>query len=325
VITALSVVGFSIRFMFKIQQTAEMKIMQQWWMHEYVEGLMFFAVATILCLIVRHTENVRNIENFVLFKDVEKKGEEIQRKNEQMQEELELASRVHQTLIPESIKTKNADVTVSYLPMRQVGGDYARFRFLDKDRLGFIVSDVTGHGVPAALLVNRVHSEFEHLIEAEARPGGLLSKLNAFITKTFSGTGMYLSAFCGLLDFRHRKMLFSNYGHPPQYLYQVKGDQIQRFEPQTCLIGISNASGKIYEGEIGFEKGDRILLFTDGVIEAANIAGERFGSARLENYLRDNNQISCEEFNQKLVNQLNSFHPGDFEDDIFVLNIKITK
>ena len=107
----------------------------------------------------------------------------------------------------------------TYLPVYYIGGDYTKFNFLEKDKLIFIITDVTGHGVPAALLVNRIHSEYERLAKEGYSPGELLRELNKFIEEDFGSSGMYLSAFCGLLDFKKMKLTYSNYGHPSQLLF----------------------------------------------------------------------------------------------------------
>jgi sigma-B regulation protein RsbU (phosphoserine phosphatase) len=256
------------------------------------------------------------MENFSLLKEVEEK-------NLQIQKDLEFASRIHRTLIPESVKTEKADVAVSYLPMLSVGGDYAKFHFLEKDRLVFIICDVTGHGVGAALMVNRIHAEFERLAKEEKSPGMLLKKLDRFIHEDFTGTGMYLSAFCGMLDFKHRQFSYSNYGHPPQYFYQTSDGKIFSLEPQTVLLGVQWEEDVSYEHAIGFQRGDRLLLFTDGILETTSKVGEPYGSQRVEQFLRQNAFLPADDFNAELIEDLKRYNGGTLRDDLFLLTIQI--
>ncbi|HPN73580.1 MAG TPA: hypothetical protein PKZ41_06235, partial [Candidatus Omnitrophota bacterium] len=116
---------------------------------DFVSGLIFIVVSLTLCVVLRRKETQRDVDNFVLLKTVEEK-------NAQMKKDLELATRVHRTIIPDGIDTDLVNIKVTYLPAYYVGGDYARYVFLPGDKITFIISDVTGHGVPAALLVNRM-------------------------------------------------------------------------------------------------------------------------------------------------------------------------
>ncbi|HNV87023.1 MAG TPA: PP2C family protein-serine/threonine phosphatase, partial [Candidatus Omnitrophota bacterium] len=172
----------------------------------FIDGIILIAVSASLCVLIRKMEMGREIHNFILLKEIESK-------NEQTRKELEFARRIHKTLIPDSISTEKADITVTYLPVDIIGGDYAKFHFYGKDRLIFIICDVTGHGVSAALLVNRVHAKYEELVKDGKEPGSLLKELDAFVAKDFRDTNMYLTAFCGLLDFKKKNFFYSNYGH----------------------------------------------------------------------------------------------------------------
>ena len=280
----------------------------------YSDGMLLILMGFILCYVLRRKENSRQIENYLLLKEVETK-------NEQMRKELELATRIHKTLIPHSMNTDKADIAVLYLPMYYIGGDYAKFQFVDNDKLIFIIADVTGHGVSAALMVNRLHTEVERLIREGKWPGALLGELNDLIVKQFSGINIFLSAFAGLIDFKNKKLTYSNHGHPAQYIYHIRESSIARLSSQTTLLGLSSSEGKTHEHILDFEKGDRMLLFTDGVIEIKNNTGEFYGGERLERFIADNYRLGVEQFNQHLLSDLNIFKKGDFEDDIFILNI----
>ena len=284
---------------------------------QYLEGFLFMCVAFILCVVVRFKETTRDIENFVLLK-------EIRDKNEQARKELALATRVQKTLVPASISTDRVDIAVTYLPVYYIGGDYVRFNFLDNDRMIFIVSDVTGHGVSAALLVNRLHTEFERFAKEGKEPGPLLQRLNEFIKEDFEGTDMYLSAFCGLLDFKKMRLLYSNYGHPPQYVYSAKNNELRKLPAQTGLLGLPVDNTGIYQDEAEVDKGDRILLFTDGVIETFRKDDEEYGSGRLEDFLLKNHSLSGRMFNQKLLQELDDFKEDNkFKDDIYIVDVTV--
>lgn len=280
------------------------------------DDLIMLAIAFVVCFVARKKDNDHDIDLFNMIR-------QIKRNNEQLEKDLELARDVHKSLIPKSISTDLADIVVNYLPMHYVGGDYVKFHFLDTKRLLFIISDITGHGVSAALLVNRLHSEVERLIREEKKPGDLLKDLDTFVKSGFRGTGMYLSAFCGLLDYSNKTLLYSNYGHPPQILYQKRSASLNYLRPHTTFLGLQLEQEGTYEGSINFERGDRILLFTDGLIETKGRGSEDYGIERLEKITRLNRNRPPEVFCRNLIDDLNSFRVGDISDDIYLLAIDI--
>ena len=273
------------------------------------------AIAAFISAVVRFNDIRNDMANFLLRKRIEAQSI-------QLESELRLADRIHKTLVPASFENGRAEVAVTYIPMSYVGGDCAKFRFLDDDRLVIFISDVTGHGVPAALLVNRVHAEFERLVLEDPRPAELLKNLNRFIWRDFAGTEMYISAFCGLLDFKNRRFTYSNYGHPPQYLYRVADGQVRALSAQATLLGVLFDQSEHYETEAAFEPGDRVLLFTDGVIEAADRQGGFFGQKRLEDFIRRRSDQTGAGFNRDLVEELQRFSGGHFGDDVFILCVR---
>jgi len=211
---------------------------------------------------------------------------------------------------------------VTYQPMFYMGGDYAKFNFIDKDKLLFVLADVTGHGVSSALLVNRIHTEIERLSREALLPGAILKALDRFINEDFGKMGFYISAFCGLLDFSKKQLVYSNHGHPPQILIQSKDKNIVLMNSQTFLMGIGMNEENVYNTNVDFERGDRLILFTDGVIEARDVSGELFGYERLERFADDNSSLDVVEFNKRLIADVNAFQAGDPTDDIFLLTIQ---
>lgn len=311
-ISAMYLLAFSRLFIYVRRGTpaaAHAELLQ-----EYADGMLLIIIGFLLCFVIKRKDNAREIENYLFFKQIETK-------NEQMRAELELATKIHKTLIPHSINTDKADIAVTYLPMYYIGGDYAKFQFVDKDRLFFIIADVTGHGVSAALMVNRLHTEVERLMREGKGPGALLNELNDLIIKKFEGISIFLSAFAAILDFNKNTLVYSNHGHPTQYLYHITESFITRLPSQASLLGILETGDSVDEHSVEFHKGDRILLFTDGVIEVKDERGGIYGEKRLENFIEKNYFLSVEEFNTRLLSDLNLFKKGEFEDDVFILNI----
>ena len=168
-----------------------------------------------------------------------------------------------------------------------------------------------------------MHAEFEQLAKDGVEPGALLKALNQFIAQDFDGTGMYLSAFCGLLNFENGKLLYSNYGHPPQYVYRGTKREVLKLSAQSTFLGIVDRDEKIYQNQVDFSREDRIFLFTDGVIEAENANKEQYGANRVEVFLKQHYQLPGSEFHQMLIAELKAYTNNHFRDDVFLLSIKV--
>ena len=281
----------------------------------YISAVITLLISLFICLLARSYSTKEEIAKFKLNKEL---GE----KNKQMDNELNLAKNVHARLVPKSCSTHLADIAVMYLPSYYMSGDYAKFNIVDKTNLLFFICDVTGHGVSAALLVNSLHAELDTIVSATHRPGELLKALNNIICEDFANTHMYLTAFCGLLDYRHKKLYYSNYGHIPQYIYRVKKAAIEPLSAQTSFIGLAAENTTIYETEIAFERKDQIILFTDGVMEARDRLKKEYGLKRIEEFISNNHELDVKVFNANLLNDLRVYSNNSFQDDIFILNIK---
>jgi serine phosphatase RsbU (regulator of sigma subunit) len=284
----------------------------------YVDGLIFLAVSIIICAVIRERDEAREKENFRLLTELEEK-------NEQMRMELALARDIHKTLIPRSTKTERSDIAITYIPLSTVGGDYATFHTTRDGSLFFLIGDVTGHGVPAALLVNRIYGEVESLVNKNPEPGPLMKELDSFVQEHFRQTNMYFSVCSGLVDFSKKVLYYSNYGHPPQILHRHGDNNIRLLESQTYFLGIDveGPSSKIFEGKLDFGCGDRIVLFTDGLTETKGEEDELFGMKRLEDFVKIRAGETPAVFNNSLIEALNKFRIGPVTDDMFLVTIDI--
>ncbi|MCM8760713.1 MAG: serine/threonine-protein phosphatase [Candidatus Omnitrophica bacterium] len=288
-------------------------------MGEYVDGMVFLFVCIIICTVIRHRDHTNYVKNFILMKELEKK-------NTQILEELALARDIQTTLIPRPTSTPRADIAVNYIPLSMVGGDYATFHHLKEgEGLFFLIGDITGHGVPAALLVNRVYGEVESLIARDPDPGKLMRQLNSFVQEHFKQTHMYFTVCAGLVDFAARTLFYSNYGHPPQILHQHKDNTIRLLESHTSFLGLDTEVGdsNVFEGSTKFDSNDRIVLFTDGLIETRNSSGALYGMESLEAFVRTHSNDSPQVFNANLLKEINAFRSGPLSDDMLLVTIDI--
>lgn len=284
----------------------------------YFGGFIFLCMAFVLSFTVRRKEAKREIENFVLM-------QEQKTRNDQIKKELNLAAKVYETIIPKPTSTQRVDIDVIYIPVSYLSGDYARYHFITDDLLIFIICDVTGHGVSAALLVNRLHTEFIRLVKENKEPAGVLNSLNSFLMKELGDLNIYTSAFCGVIDLRAMKLMYLNCGHPSQYLYSSKEDTIKNLASETTLLGIMPTIDRAFQKTLLIGPQDRIVLFTDGLIEIKNKEGEEYGKERLASFILRNPSLCSKDFNKELSKEIHQYREGSFKDDIFLMNITINK
>lgn len=279
--------------------------------------VMLLVVASIIACAIKRTDDLRRQKEFILNKELAEKTGIIEK-------DLLLARNIHQSLLPRSVSTENAEISVDYIPLHHIGGDFARVYYPDKNSLTLFICDITGHGVSSALLVNRIHTEIEALIKEDPTPGALLANLDVFVRKSFRGHPMFLSAFSGLLDFTTGYFVYSNCGHPPQLLVSKKEKKIYLMEPETSVIGIQPQlrKGTISEERLPFDRGDRIVLYTDGILEARGAGDEPFGLDRLTQFTLSNHDRSVQAFNQALIERINEYRSGEASDDILLLTVQ---
>ncbi|MEO1130665.1 MAG: PP2C family protein-serine/threonine phosphatase [Planctomycetota bacterium] len=198
----------------------------------------------------------------------------------EMKRELVDAQRIHEDLFPEPVREGPFRVEYCYEPMRQIGGDYLFMReaVLEegaKPVLDVVLVDVTGHGISAALAVNRLHGEItrEYGADPKASPGDLLKGLNAYLNYSLAVHSVYATAACFRFDPNAGTVRWANAGHPPAFLRTADG-RIDRLPSTTFLLGVCRADDFIpNEQEMQFVPGDVLISYTDGATEAVGRDG----------------------------------------------------
>ena len=197
--------------------------------------------------------------------------------------ELSIARDIQSSILPQSMPhSAGVSVAARYRPMTAVAGDFYDFLELGDDRLGVLVADVTGHGVPAALIASMVKVALAAQQGRGDRPGDVLAGLNRAMCGRLAGR--YVTAAYLFIDVRARVIRYAAAGHPPMLHAPRRQAPVRRIERNGLLLGfVEDASYD--EVELPLGDADRFLLYTDGVIEAANAADDLFGVERLERAL----------------------------------------
>ena len=216
--------------------------------------------------------------------------------------ELETARQIQSSILPASIPDmKDLRIAASYLPMTAVAGDFYQFVRTDNTHLGILVADVSGHGIPAALISSMIKVAMQAVASFADDPAQVLGGLNRILSN--EAHGQLASAAYLWIDVVNHRALYSAAGHPPLFCWRNATNEMQRIESNGLLFGI--ASGSEYPVcTVPLEPQDRILLYTDGVTEPENAGGEAFGDRQLEQVVRDHRSRPASEFSQQLLSEL---------------------
>ena len=198
---------------------------------------------------------------------------------ERIERELELAATIQRQILPRELPTvPGLEIAARNRPTRQVGGDYFDLFPLSGGRLAFVVADVSGKGVPAALLVSTVHAAVHLQIDDAKTVADLIGRLDRHLQR-YAATRKFLTAFFGLLETDTGRLQYVSAGHNPALLRRTSG----RLDPLRATgvpLGMfPNASWK--EESVTLEPGDLLCVYTDGISEALDAADEEFGLERL--------------------------------------------
>ena len=241
------------------------------------------------------------------------------------QSELEIAATVQQKLFPRAARhLRTIDYAGQCMAARGVGGDY--YDFLDlgnepgESSIGFVLADVSGKGVPAALLMANLQACFRtQAASGVRRPAELLEAVHRHFYSS-TGSDRFATLFFGSYDDRTRRMRYANCGHCAPLLLRAGGEVI-KLEPTAAMLGAFE-EWDCAEEEVSLAPGDTLLLYSDGVTEAANAAGDEFGEDRLVRTLRESKPSTAEDLVRRIVNAVSTFSEASLVDDVTVVAIR---
>ncbi len=231
-----------------------------------------------------------------------------------IRKELEVARRIQLSILPaEFPASANFRVAARYVPMTSVAGDFYDFVVTDEKRAGLLIADVSGHGVPAALIASMVKLAATAQRANAADPSGLLSGMNAALCGNTQS--QFVTAAYVHLDAEVRELRYSAAGHPPMLL--LRGGEITEIaENGLMLAAFDFATYSTVVHRV--EPGDRLLLYTDGIVEAANASGEFFGQESLAALLRQTAGVSPVDVADRIIASVQQWAASQ-DDDLTVL------
>lgn len=243
---------------------------------------------------------------------------------ERIESELNIAREIQMGMIPKIFpafpERDNLDIYAILHPAKEIGGDLYDF-FIQGNSLFFAIGDVSGKGVPASLLMAVTRSHFRSITQTSNNPGTILSYINSAIAET-NEANMFVTFFMGIMDLETGSVVYSNAGHNPPYILKNDGSVIKMSPDPNIPIGFFEKYNYTVQS-IHLDKGDSIILYTDGLTEAENAAQELFGETRVEETLANLQELSATALIDKLYETV-CCHVGEAiqSDDLTVMSIK---
>jgi serine phosphatase RsbU (regulator of sigma subunit) len=328
------------------------------WRHSAGSGSLALGVyvggAVLICLVLLR-QVLTIVENARLYNrlqgtylEMEKKEEEVRRLNKDLEkrvaerteqlksamakqqqevqerlrieQELRVARLIQQTLLPKSAPELGGyQIAAYYRPAREVGGDFYDFLELEDGRLGLVVGDVSGKGIPAALVMANTRSVLRTIAQGGGiAPGEVLAEANEILYPDIP-SNMFVTCFYGVLDPSSDTFTYANSGHDLPYLHR-KGEA-EELRARGMPLGLMSSMG-YEEMELVLEPGDRVLFYSDGLVEAHDPEGEMFGFPRLRALVAEHaEERSLGDF---LLEELYSFvgEGWEQEDDITLVTLR---
>jgi serine phosphatase RsbU (regulator of sigma subunit) len=243
---------------------------------------------------------------------------------ERVEQELQVARRIQQASLPKEVpELEGWQISPFYRPAREVGGDFYDFHLLSESRLGMVVGDATGKGVPAALVMSTTCGMLQATARAldSSSPGKVLQQVNDTLFARIP-QNMFVTCFYAILDPNSGHLSYANAGHDLPYLHRTNGDT-EELRARGMPLGLMPAMS-YEEGEASLREEHGVLFYSDGLVEAHDPEGEMFGFPRLRALVAEHAAEERSLVGDSLLGELYSFVGEDWEqeDDITLLLLK---
>jgi sigma-B regulation protein RsbU (phosphoserine phosphatase) len=281
--------------------------------------------ATILERSIRYAiEHATTLEQLRSSRDsLRTTGLQLEKALKSINDELETARRVQKSLLPRNVGAlPGIEFSAEYLPTGFIGGDMYDVVQTDDTHVAFLVIDVCGHGVPAALISAMAKVSFARYLLKNTSPMAVFTQVNAELCN-FMPEGRYVTGFLALLDVEKKELVFSRGGHPPAAHVSTLNNTVNYLSTGAPLIGAFTDS-QFEESAVRVEKGDILVFYTDGLIESVNADNERYPIKEMEKIILGAGKKPAEAIGNAIISSLKKFTgklPQD--DDITVLVVKI--
>lgn len=242
----------------------------------------------------------------------------------QLESELELSQIVQRALLPQQVPSISGyDIAAFSRPAQIVTGDYFDFLNFEDGTHGFVLADVSGHGVSAGMLMSSLQTVFHTLAPETDSPVDVLKRINRLYIHNINFS-TFVTIFFARFDPQTRTLSYASAGHNPPLLYRSSTQGISWLKPTGPAIGLMEEY-RVHLDSLELMQGDILLLYTDGIIEALDPLGsEQFGYDRLVELIQQNRDLPANELIQRIRQALNEFTQGSLlADDVTLILCKV--
>jgi two-component system sensor histidine kinase ChiS len=240
-----------------------------------------------------------------------------------IRKELELAQRIQRASLPESLpQSPYWKVAVDFEPMALIGGDFYSFLHIDARHLGVFVADVSGHGIPAALIASMLSISINLQRQVADHPDQVLESINGIVHRQLEGN--FVTSCYAYIDLEQGIVSTASAGHLPLILLHRQSGVIERLKPSGKVHGIfPEVTYQIAKTNIG--RGDRVVLYSDGVTEAGSSGPELYGQERFEAFIQNNVELVAADLCKALRENITAFTgtPVNYEDDFTLIVVDV--
>jgi serine phosphatase RsbU (regulator of sigma subunit) len=243
------------------------------------------------------------------------------RERERIEQELQVARQIQRELLPEATPQLDGwELTTYYEPAREVGGDFYDFLEFEDGRLGHVVGDATGKGMPAALVMATTRGMLRAVVQSLGSPGEVLARVNEALVAEIP-PNMFVTCLYAILDPKSGSLRYANAGHDLPYLRHHGGSDAEELRARGMPLGLM-PNTRYEEKEAVLALGDNALFYSDGLVEAHNPQREMFGFARLRALVAEHAEEGS--LVDSLMEELYSFvgEGWEQEDDITILTLR---
>ena len=247
------------------------------------------------------------------------------KRNQKLEGELEVAKSIQDSVLPRSnLETTRENVYAIMDPAKEIGGDFYDYFYIDNNHMAFVIADVSGKGIPGALFMMKAEALIKSLaLTLKTDTAHIMERSNFSLCQN-NKSNMFVTCWLGILDLSNGELRYTNAGHTDPLLSTSKGIDFIRGHHGVVLGAVENTKYK--ENVIKLERGERVILYTDGVTEAHNKKDELFGEARLLEFARNKMKDNAKDIIHDLREELNVFSEGlEQFDDITMLVIEYQK
>jgi serine phosphatase RsbU (regulator of sigma subunit) len=286
-------------------------------------GFLILMILSAVSISFRNAKNEKELSE--LTKDLEARvqlrTEELKKKNHNLQQDLFFASQLQGHLLPrESPSIIGLRLHPTYLPMEQVGGDFYDWVEINDNKLLFLIADVAGHGVPAALVSSMVKVQFQEIVKNTSDPSLVLARMNQSLIQLVSK--YFITASCALFDMEKKEVTISSAGHPNPLIYNINNPSFRFLNLKGTILGwretfaFMNITEKLHSG-------DRYFFYTDGVTEARS-NDKFFGEANLMRLIKKNRDKNIQALSENIQVEIMEYSDSELKDDVTYVIIEIT-